>query len=174
MAYSLDNSKKICSIEGCNRPTRAHGWCLMHHGRWRRHGDPMVLKQRPNGSGTISKDGYVRFRSKENKDGKREHVLIAEKALGMPLPKLAVVHHVNEVPGDNRNENLVICQDERYHNLLHKRMRALCACGNANWLKCKICKQYDAREHLYIESNDRHHWHRACLKAKRKGEVRVD
>jgi hypothetical protein len=27
-----------CTIEGCERPQRARGWCGTHHERWRRHG----------------------------------------------------------------------------------------------------------------------------------------
>lgn len=42
-----------------------------------------------------------------------EHILIAEKALGKHLPDKAEVHHVNEIKTDNRNENLVICQDRK-------------------------------------------------------------
>ena len=80
----------------------------------------------------------------------RENILIAEKILGKPLPESAVVHHANEDGSDNRKENLVICQDRAYHNLLHQRMRALKACGHANWRKCNICKVYDNPKNLSI------------------------
>lgn len=53
-----------------------------------------------------------------------EHILVAERAFGRRLPKGVVVHHVNEQGHDNRNENLVICENQAYHALLHTRMRA--------------------------------------------------
>lgn len=31
----------ICSIEGCEKPTYARGWCEKHWARWHRHGDPV-------------------------------------------------------------------------------------------------------------------------------------
>lgn len=29
-----------CSVEGCERPHEARGWCKGHYHRWQRHGDP--------------------------------------------------------------------------------------------------------------------------------------
>ena len=31
---------KVCGIENCERPVRAHGWCSLHYKRWERTGDP--------------------------------------------------------------------------------------------------------------------------------------
>ncbi len=33
--------KKTCSIEGCEHPVLARGWCRSHYGRWSRSGDPL-------------------------------------------------------------------------------------------------------------------------------------
>lgn len=83
-----------------------------------------------------------------------EHIIIVEKALGKHLTDKAEVHHVNEIKTDNRNENLVICQDRTYHALLHLRKRALLACGNADWRKCVRCKSWDAMENLSINTKE--------------------
>lgn len=82
-----------------------------------------------------------------------EHILVAEKVLGKPLPPKAVVHHHNKDRTDNRHQNLVICENQGYHLLLHLRERAYKACGNANWRKCKYCKEYDDPNNLYIYKN---------------------
>lgn len=70
------------------------------------------------------------------------YVLVAEKALGRPLPSRHPVHHVNEDPLDDRPSNLVICEDARYHSYLHARTRVFKAGGNPNVQKfCSNCKQ---------------------------------
>lgn len=35
-------TERTCSIDGCESPVLAHGWCNRHYLRWRRHGDPTV------------------------------------------------------------------------------------------------------------------------------------
>ena len=92
------------------------------------------------------------YKRKFVKDGhpKGEHILVAELALGKKLPQGSPVHHFNENRRDNRNKNLVICQNAAYDQLLHKRTRAFEACGNANWHKCSYCKQYDSPDRITV------------------------
>lgn len=131
---------KGCSICGKVEQLR-RGWCVKHYRRFKTHGDPTKLLNRPQGSGTPHIDGYWMFEI----DGRPvlRHVLVAERALGKRLPKGAQVHHVDFDRSNDSNNNLVICPNAAYHQLLHIRTNALNACGNANWRKCGICKQYD-------------------------------
>lgn len=70
-------------------------------------------------------------------------VIIAEAALGRHLPTRAQVHHFDEDTQNNVNRNLVICQDQDYHQLLHVRTRILKAGGDPN--RDAICKNCGPR-----------------------------
>lgn len=37
-------SDRTCSVAGCDRDVAARGWCTLHYGRWKKHGDPLVTK----------------------------------------------------------------------------------------------------------------------------------
>ena len=71
-----------------------------------------------------------------------EHVLIAERALGRPMPPGVEIHHVDENKRNNRPGNLVICQDATYHRLLHVRTKVLRAGGDPNTQAlCHSCRE---------------------------------
>jgi spore maturation protein CgeB len=41
-----DMPERMCSIEDCESPSRARGWCRKHWQRWYRHGDPLAPNPR--------------------------------------------------------------------------------------------------------------------------------
>lgn len=84
-----------------------------------------------------------------------EHILFAEKALGKILPDKTVIHH-------HTPEQLVVCENQAYHLLLHQRQRAYEACGHAAWRKCAYCKEWDAPENLYIPKGRQSVRHKQC------------
>lgn len=134
---------------------------LHHHNTRSGEGNP-----RWKGGRHVNDRGYVLLRrldhpSRNHLGYVREHLLVAEAALGRPIPQEHPVHHVNEDPGDNRPGNLVICENQAYHALLHRRLRALRACGNPGFMQCKFCRRWDdpAAQFVHVPGDS---WHREC------------
>lgn len=117
------------------------------------------------GGKALDGHGYVTVRMPEHHragaNGRVfEHILVAERALGRLIQHPAEVHHVNGIKGDNRNENLVICEDRGFHMLLHQRARAYTATGNPKALRCRICGQWGVDDIAVKKSGAP--YHRAC------------
>lgn len=68
--------------------------------------------------------------------------LIVEMTLGKTLPLKAVVHHVDGDSLYDYPSNLVACEDDAYHKLLHQRADALIATGDSHARRCVICKKW--------------------------------
>lgn len=154
-----------CSIDGCSKSLVARGWCHAHYKKWQLHGDPTHGRtyERERGDGTINHSGYVAVTVGASK--KMQHVLVAEAALGKPLPAGAIVHHVDRDRANNVPTNLVICPDQAYHKLLHMRMDAMDACGNPDFRKCVHCREYDSPEAMTktgSNANGHRYYHKAC------------
>jgi len=103
----------------------------------------------------IGKRGYIwvirKGHPRANRDGYvSEHVLIAESAIGRHLETTHPIHHFDKNPANNANANLVVCEDQAYHKLLHQRQSALEACGDANALSCHLCLSYEHQEEIRI------------------------
>lgn len=87
----------------------------------------------------MSTSHYHRSRDSQGKL-RGTHIVRAERALGKPLPRGAVVHHADG--SQHKDAPLVICQDHAYHMLLHTRMRVVAAGGDPNTQRiCSMCKQ---------------------------------
>lgn len=126
---------------------------------------------RPRRPSYLTPEGYVFVYAPEHRRASakgyvREHLIVAEDALGKPIPDGAEVHHVNEDKSDSRRGNLVICEDRTYHVLLHRRRRAFLACGDASALKCEFCQGYDRQSEIVTSGS--HAFHSDCRNASRR------
>ena len=138
--------------------------CNRHYEHKRLYGDGAAKTMTPKGDPAIRRDGYVRVLH----DGERrmQHVVIAEAALGKPLPAKAEVHHVDQCRSNNERTNLVICS-QAYHKLLHQRMRARAAGVSLHWRMCTYCKGFDDPAALYISPRNAVS-HRQCANANKR------
>ncbi len=118
--------------EGIGKTDKKHYNCGSTHPNWKggRYESGRAYIHKPEHPNSDCR-GYI-----------MEHILIAEAALGFYLPEKSVIHHIDGNPLNNSNSNLVICQDQGYHHLLHCRQRALAGCGDANKRYCSICNEW--------------------------------
>lgn len=105
------------------------------------HGYKMVLI---HGHHRASRRGYV-----------REHIIAVEKILGRPFLLPNCVHH-------HTPEQIVICEDQAYHILLHQRTKALRECGHAHWLRCPFCKKWGDPSNMFVHKDSNSGYHRKC------------
>ena len=127
------------------------------NGNWRggRHTDGRYIRVRYPDHPRAHQSGYV-----------YEHILVAERAMGKPLPDGAEIHHANGDKSDNRPCNLVVCEGRSYHLLLHSRQRALEESGDANNRRCGYCGEWDDPQRMYIRH--RNSWHTECQNEARR------
>ena len=123
-------------------------------GRYR-HGSGYIMRAAPPGH---PRGQYV-----------LEHILVVESALGHYLRTTADVHHWNRDKADNRNQNLVACQDRAYHMLLHRRLRARAACGHPDWMMCLYCRRWDDPANLSVNRAGNQAYHKSCAAAYQRG-----
>lgn len=119
------NTLKICSIEGCENPFKARGWCSKHYKAWKKHGDPLTTL-RPGYS--VNNNGYRVVWDNVNKTFIPEHRIIVANHLGRPLEPGETVHHINGNRQDNRIENLQLRQGQHGNGVIMKCQE----CGSLN------------------------------------------
>jgi len=115
-------TRKTCEC-GCGQPTRI----ATRNDRTRGYVKGQALSLlRGHGRRllTVTSDRYIR------RNGRKLHITIAEAVLGKPLPHGAKVHHVDGNTQNNAHSNLVVCENQGYHLLLHARARVLRAGGS--------------------------------------------
>jgi hypothetical protein len=168
------NPSGLC-LCGCGQETRIARQSKTERG-WIR-GQPIRFISGHNGRGNLHYDwkggqthngqGYLMTRAVGHEKAIRmkggyvyDHILRAEETLGKSLPRKAVVHHH---PSKESPQCLIICENQGYHLLLHRRHRALRECGDVHWRRCLICHKLDSPENLKIDTLNRHYHKKMCL-----------
>ena len=108
---------RSCSLDWCDRPHYALGYCHTHYVRYRR-GLPLEppikphpRRRQPRTTRYTDRRGYVRVYRPDHPNAVGlgwvyEHVLVMSQLLARPLYPDEQVHHRNGQRDDNRAENL--------------------------------------------------------------------
>lgn len=129
-------NKKQCTIEDCNRPHMAKGWCKLHWQRNQRTGTTDGPYRRKNGAGWIDPAGYKILSINSVKI--REHRFIMQNILGRKLARHESVHHIDGNRLNNHPSNLEVI-DAGLHSILHK-VRTFRSKTHKQCTQCKIIK----------------------------------
>lgn len=82
------------------------------------------------------------------------HIIIAEKALGRYINFPIEIHHFDSNKSNNKNNNLVICENKSYHKLLHIRQKILKLGGDPNLHKiCSNCGTLQLKNYFHINNS---------------------
>ena len=76
----------------------------------------------------------------------------AEQILGKTIDSKHRIHHIDGDTLNNQNNNLVICENQSYHRLLHKRTKSFYATGNPNLSYCAKCNKW--KDHLSFSAKN--------------------
>ncbi len=173
---------KLCEC-GCGKETKfRRGWPNRYLNGHRSSVQPRGDKSHAWKGGEITVKGRVLIHKPRHSRATslgyvlRYH-LIAEEATGNPIPKGVVIHHVDGTKNHDVNTNLVVCENDAYHQFLHQRKRAYVGCGHAAWRKCWICCEYDDPKNLYIRTYKPKggcSYHRECRSIKQKAKYIID
>lgn len=112
--YGIRPPGLLCAVEGCERSQESNVYCKLHYERWRKHGDPLVVKtaaaRKPGdmlsrlankfvvGDGCWAwvsakdRDGYGLFWLDNARRAVRAHRLLYELLVGPIPPELQIDH----------------------------------------------------------------------------------